>query len=153
MFRYLTRIAPRIKNSSGAGSGIFRMIPHRETTGNAQDSIQIKEMRGEGRVSGTVGRNRAAPSARSLSPGTLRARPLGASRNDKRERRVARPRDACILRLTRQLRKERLFHYGVPAQEEELAMKLRGLFIAAAVLLMPTAALAATGIVTTTVSL
>src|SRR3954470_11362016 len=36
---------------------------------------------------------------------------------------------------------------------EELAMKLRGLFIAAAVLLMPTAALAAPGIVTTTVSL
>ena len=32
-------------------------------------------------------------------------------------------------------------------------MKLRGLFIAAAVLLMPTAALAAPGIVTTTVSL
>ena len=32
-------------------------------------------------------------------------------------------------------------------------MKLRGLFIAAAMLLMPTAALAAPGIVTTTVSL
>jgi uncharacterized protein YraI len=50
-----------------------------------------------------------------------------------------------------------LFRYGVPAQEEELAMKLKGklkgLFIAAAVLLMPTAALAAAGIVTTTVGL
>src|SRR5205823_3701103 len=45
------------------------------------------------------------------------------------------------------------FRYGVPTHEEELAMKLRGLFIAAAVLLMPTAALAAPGIVTTTVSL
>jgi uncharacterized protein YraI len=46
-----------------------------------------------------------------------------------------------------------LFRYGVPIHEEELAMKLRGLFIAAAVLLMPSAALAASGIVTTTVSL
>src|SRR6267378_2133016 len=51
------------------------------------------------------------------------------------------------------LLRERLFRYGVPTHEEELAMKLRGLFIAAAVLLMPTAALAAPGIVTTTVSL
>jgi uncharacterized protein YraI len=46
-----------------------------------------------------------------------------------------------------------LFCYGVPTHEEELAMKLRGLFTAAAVLLMPAAALAAPGIVTTTVSL
>src|SRR6266568_732609 len=53
----------------------------------------------------------------------------------------------------RPLLRERLLRYGVPTQEEELAMKLRGLFIAAAVLLMPTAALAAPGIVTTTVSL
>jgi hypothetical protein len=49
--------------------------------------------------------------------------------------------------------RERLFRCGVPTHEEELALKLRGLFIAAAVLLMPTAALAAPGIVTTTVSL
>src|SRR5712672_4575463 len=42
---------------------------------------------------------------------------------------------------------------SVPTHEEELAMKLRGLFIAAAVLLVPTAALAAPGIVTTTVGL
>src|SRR5260370_10381637 len=82
----------------------------------------------------------------------LRADPLG-SRNDKQERRVSRLRDACIVRLTRPLLRERLFRYGVPTHEEELAMKLRGLFIAAAVLLMPTAALAAPGIVTTTVSL
>src|SRR5260370_38149936 len=82
----------------------------------------------------------------------LRADPLG-SRNDKQERRVSRLRDACIVRLTRPLLRERLFRYGVPTHEEELAMKLRGLFIAAAVLLMPTAALAAAGIVTTTVSL
>src|SRR6266446_4724895 len=80
-------------------------------------------------------------------------RPVGASRNDKRERRVSRLRNACIFRLTRPLLRERLFRYGVPTHEEELAMKLRGLFIAAAVLLMPTAALAAPGIVTTTVSL
>src|SRR6267378_4208162 len=73
--------------------------------------------------------------------------------NDKQERRVSRLRDACILRLTRPLLRERLFRYGVPTHEEELAMKLRGLFIVAAVLLMPTAALAAPGIVTTTVSL
>jgi uncharacterized protein YraI len=51
------------------------------------------------------------------------------------------------------LLRERLFRCGVPIHEEELAMKLRGLFIAAALLLMPTAALAAPGIVTTTVSL
>src|SRR6202165_3124122 len=59
----------------------------------------------------------------------------------------------CIFRLTRPLLRERLLRYGVPIHEEELAMKLRGLFTAAAVLLMPTAALAAPGIVTTTVSL
>src|ERR1700675_3521671 len=81
------------------------------------------------------------------------ARPVGASRNDKQERRVSRLRDACILRLTRPLLRELLFRYGVPTHEEELAIKLRALFIAAAVLLMPTAALAAPGIVTTTVSL
>src|ERR1700704_6591007 len=52
----------------------------------------------------------------------------------------------------RPLLRERLLRYGVPTHKEELAMKLRGLFIAA-VLLMPTAALAAPGIVTTTVSL
>jgi uncharacterized protein YraI len=46
-----------------------------------------------------------------------------------------------------------LFHYGVATYEEEIVMKLRGLFIAAAVLLIPAAALAAPGIVTTTVSL
>jgi uncharacterized protein YraI len=53
----------------------------------------------------------------------------------------------------RPLLRERLFRDGVPTQEEELAMKLRKLFIAAAVLLMPTAALAAPGVVTTAVSL
>src|SRR6266852_3747047 len=90
---------------------------------------------------------------RSLSSGGATRRPVGASRNDKQERRVSRLRDACIVRLTRPLLRERLFRYGVPTHEEELAMKLRGLFIAAAVLLMPTAALAAPGIVTTTVSL
>src|SRR5712672_3263378 len=89
----------------------------------------------------------------SLSSGSATRRPVGASRNDKRERRVSRLRNACIFRLTRPLLRERLFRYGVPTHEEELAMKLRGLFIAAAVLLMPTAALAAPGIVTTTVSL
>jgi uncharacterized protein YraI len=47
---------------------------------------------------------------------------------------------------------ERLFRHGVPTHEEELAMKLRGLFIAA-MLLVPTAALAAPGTVTTTVNL
>src|SRR6195256_5651794 len=52
----------------------------------------------------------------------------------------------------RPLLRERLLRYGVPTHQEELAMKLRGLFIAA-MLLMPTAALAAPGIVTTTVSL
>src|SRR3981189_1221093 len=90
---------------------------------------------------------------RSPSSGGATRRPGCASRNDKQERRVSRLRDACILRLTRPLLKERLFRYGVPTHEEELAMKLRGLFIAAAVLLMPTAALAAPGIVTTPVSL
>jgi uncharacterized protein YraI len=70
-----------------------------------------------------------------------------------RRLRVSRLRDACIVRLTRSLLRERLFRYGVPTDEEELAMKLRRLFIAVAVLLMPTAALAAPGIVTTTVSL
>src|SRR3954470_7820327 len=49
--------------------------------------------------------------------------------------------------------RERLLRWGVPTQEEEFAMKLRALFIAATVLLMPAAALAAPGIVTTTVSL
>jgi hypothetical protein len=53
----------------------------------------------------------------------------------------------------RPLLRERLFRHSVPIQEEELVMKLRGLFIAAAVLLMPGAALAAPGIVTTTASL
>src|SRR5262249_55795716 len=90
---------------------------------------------------------------RSRSLGGATRRPVGASRNDKQERCVSRLRDACILRLTRPLLRERLFRYGVPTHEEELAMKLRGIFIAAAVLLMPTAALAAPGIVTTTVSL
>src|SRR5260370_23013979 len=90
---------------------------------------------------------------RSRSSGGAPRRPVGASRNDKQERRVSRLRDACILRLSRPLLRERLFRYGVPTHEEELAMKLRGLFIAAAVLLMPTAARAAPGIVTTTVSL
>jgi hypothetical protein len=80
---------------------------------------------------------------RSPSSGGATRRPVGASRNDKQERRVSRLRDACIFRLTRPLLRERLFRYGVPIHEEELAMKLRGLFIAAAVLLMPTAALAA----------
>src|SRR5437899_12454267 len=90
---------------------------------------------------------------RSLSSGGATRRPVGASRNDKQERGASRLRDACILRLTRPLLRERLFRYGVPTHKEELAMKLRGLFIAAAVLLMPTAALAAPGIVTTTISL
>src|SRR6478672_11101996 len=90
---------------------------------------------------------------RSRSSGGATRRPVGASRNDKQELRVSRLRDACILRLTRPLLRERLFRHGVPTHEEELAMKLRGLFIAAAVLLMPAAALAAPGIVTTTVSL
>src|SRR6476620_7018447 len=67
--------------------------------------------------------------------------------------RVSRLRDACIFRLTRSLLREPLVRCGVPSQEEELAMKLRGLFIAATVLLMPAAALAAPGIVTTTVGL
>src|SRR3954451_18063874 len=49
--------------------------------------------------------------------------------------------------------RERLLRWDVPTQEEDLAMKLRGLIIAAAMLLMPAAALAAQGIVTTTVSL
>src|SRR2546421_6055596 len=89
----------------------------------------------------------------SLSSGGATRRPVGASRNDKQERRVSRLRDACIVRQTRPLLRERLSRYGVPTHEEELAMKLRGLFIAAAVLLMPTAAVAAPGIVTTTVSL
>ena len=47
--------------------------------------------------------------------------------DDKQERRVSRLRDACILWLTRPLLRERLFRYGVPTHEEELAMKLRGL--------------------------
>src|SRR6266403_2027365 len=59
----------------------------------------------------------------------------------------------CYIRLGRPLLGERLFRCGVPTQKEELAMKLRGFFVAAAVLLMPIAALAAPGIVTTTVSL
>jgi uncharacterized protein YraI len=70
----------------------------------------------------------------------------------KQGRRVSRLREVCILRLKRPPL-ERLFRCGVPTHEEELVMKLRGLFIAATVLLMPTAALAAPGIVTTTVSL
>jgi hypothetical protein len=41
------------------------------------------------------------------------------------------------------LRQGTLFDDGVPTHEEQFAMKLRGLLIAAAVLLMPTAALAA----------
>src|SRR5258708_19477250 len=90
---------------------------------------------------------------RSLSWGGATRRAVGASRNDKQERRVSRLRDACIFRLTRPFLRERPSRYCVPTHEEELAMKLRGLFIAAAVLLMPTAALAAPGIVTATVSL
>src|SRR5438552_19107537 len=43
--------------------------------------------------------------------------------------RLSRLRDVCILRLTRPLLRERLFRCGVPAYEEELAMKLRGVFI------------------------
>src|SRR5256886_6332293 len=62
-------------------------------------------------------------------------------------------RDACIFWLMRPSLRERLFRYGVPSNEEEFAMKLKQLFIAAAVLLLPTAALAAPGIVTTSVSL
>jgi uncharacterized protein YraI len=58
-----------------------------------------------------------------------------------------------MFRLTCRSSRERLFRCGVPTQEEERAMKLRGLFIAAAMLLMPAAAWAAPGIVTTTVSL
>src|SRR5258708_30236809 len=90
---------------------------------------------------------------RSLSWGGATRRAVGASRNDKQERRVSRLRDACIFRLTRPFLRERPSRYCAPTHEEELAMKLRGLFIAAAVLLMPTAALAAPGIVTATVSL
>src|SRR5438552_15297605 len=62
-------------------------------------------------------------------------------------------RDACIFWLMRPSLRERLFRYGVPSDEEEFAMKLKQLFIAAAVLLLPAAALAAPGIVTTSVSL
>src|ERR1700704_6678674 len=55
---------------------------------------------------------------RSLSHrAALRADPL-ASQNDKQERRVSRLRDACIVRLTRPLLRERLFRYGVPTHEE-----------------------------------
>ncbi len=42
---------------------------------------------------------------RSLSSGGATRLPVGASRNDKQERRVSRLRDACILRLTRPLLK------------------------------------------------
>src|SRR5213080_509112 len=48
----------------------------------------------------------------SLSSGGATRRPVGASRNDKRERRVSRLRNACIFRLTRPLLRERLFRYG-----------------------------------------
>src|SRR5882762_10353447 len=46
---------------------------------------------------------------RSLSSGGATRRPVGASRNDKQVRRVSRVRDACIVRLTRPLLRERFF--------------------------------------------
>src|ERR1700730_17743120 len=90
---------------------------------------------------------------RSRSSGGATRRRVGASRNDKQERRVSRLRDAGILRLTRPLLRERLFRYGVPTHAEELAMKLKGMFTAAAALLMPTAAPAAPGTVGNPLSL
>ena len=57
---------------------------------------------------------------RSLSSGGATRRPVGASRNDKQKRRVSRLRDACIVRLTRPLLRERLFRYGVPTHRRNL---------------------------------
>jgi len=57
---------------------------------------------------------------RSRSSGGATRRPVGASRNDKQERRVSRLRDACILWLT-DTSQGRLFSLRRSNSEEELA--------------------------------